>query len=103
MGTDQELAKIWSKIPDDTQVLITHGPAYYCNDLVKHAYGRDPHVGSQSLANRKLELQGTLKAHISGHIHEQHGTIGTNPINVCASVLDDNYRLTYEPIILEII
>ncbi len=103
MKNDLELAKIWDKIPDDTDVLITHGPAYSCNDLVKRAYGHDPHVGSQSLAYRKKELEGTLKCHISGHIHEAYNTTLTNKcINVCASILNERYQVANSPIIIEI-
>ena len=104
MEEEIELSKVWDKIPDDTNVLITHGPAYGCNDLVKGAYGRDPHVGSQSLHYRKLSLQGTLKVHISGHIHEAYSqSIGaTGCINVCASVLNERYQLVNKPITLEI-
>jgi len=89
----------WDKIPDDTQVLITHGPAYGCNDLVKHYRGADPHVGSKSLHYRKLTIQDSLKLHISGHIHEAYGVTGNS---VCASVLDEKYQLVNKPIVMEI-
>ena len=102
MDNDLALAKIWNEIPDDTDVLITHGPAYGSGDLVKRAYGRDPHVGSKSLTKRKQELAGTLKAHISGHIHEGYSINGANPINVCASILDERYQLVNKPITITI-
>jgi len=104
MKEENELQKIWNKIPDDTNVLITHGPSYGgSQDLVKHAYGRDPHVGSQSLHYKKLSLQGTLKAHISGHIHEGYSTTVNNGCtSICASVLNEKYKLTNDPIILEV-
>lgn len=103
MYDESRLKQIWNKIPNDTQVLITHGPAYGCNDRVRRAYGRDPHVGSQSLAARKEALSGTLKAHISGHIHEAAGTvIHETCVNVCASVLNEKYNLINGPTIMEI-
>ena len=103
MEEENELKKIWDKIPDDTNILITHGPAYGCNDIVKHAVGRDEHVGSKYLTKRKLSLQGTLKAHISGHIHESYGVINTDGcINVCPTVLNENYKLVNDPITLEV-
>jgi Icc-related predicted phosphoesterase len=103
MGTDSEIDKVWQTIPDNTNVLITHGPAYECNDKVNNAYGRDPHVGSKSLKYRKLELA-DLKLHISGHIHENGGNIVTigNVTNVCASVLDETYNLTHVPVIISL-
>ena len=96
------LIDIWDKIPDDTNVLITHGPAYGCNDLVNNFYSRDPHVGSQSLSYRKKELK-DLKVHISGHIHEAYGINTTgDTINVCPSILNEKYQLTNKPIIVEV-
>ena len=104
MEDELELASIWDATPDDTQVLITHGPAYGgSQDLVKRAYGRDPHVGSQSLHYRKLALQGTLKVHVCGHIHEGAGISTSNGITtINASVLDENYNLVNSPTTLEI-
>ena len=104
MEDEYDLINRWRLIPYDTNVLITHGPAYGCHDLVKHAYGRDPHVGSKSLTKRKQELLGTLKCHISGHIHENGSKVVTsgNLQNVCASVLDEKYQLVNNPIITEV-
>ncbi|RLI52515.1 MAG: metallophosphoesterase [Candidatus Thorarchaeota archaeon] len=103
MEEEPALSKVWDKIPDDTHILVTHSPAYGCHDLVKRAYGSDPHVGSKSLHYKKLSLQGTLKAHISGHIHEGYGISTTADItNVCASMLNEHYKLVNEPITLEI-
>lgn len=102
MGDELSLDKYWQKIHNDTNVLITHGPAYGCNDHVKCSYGGDPHVGSQSLHYRKKELEGTLKLHISGHIHEAYGISGASPINVCASVLNEHYELVNPPVIVQV-
>lgn len=97
MRDDEGLSEIWEGIPEDTDILITHGPAYKCNDKVVRSYG-DPHVGSQSLANRKLELT-NLILHVSGHIHEAYGMdLGTKVTSVCASVLNEKYKLVNEPI-----
>jgi len=104
MGNEVELTKIWAKIPKDTNVLITHGPAYGTNDKVVNTYGRDPHVGSKSLHHRKLAIQDSLKVHVSGHIHEAYNILDKGVcVNVCASVLDEKYRLVNKPIITEII
>jgi len=98
MEEEVALSKIWAKIPEDTNVLITHGPSYGYGDIVKRAYGRDPHVGSQSLTNRK-KLLPKLKYHISGHIHEAYGITGNN---ICASVLNEKYQLVNEPIQIKV-
>lgn len=101
MENDLELEKRWNKIPEDTNVLITHGPAYRCNDLIANQWGGfDPNVGSKSLRYKKLALQDSLKLHISGHIHEAYGIVITkNVININASILDEKYRLVNEPIV----
>src|SRR5574339_46789 len=33
------IASVWENIPDDTQVLLTHGPAYGILDLVDNTFG----------------------------------------------------------------
>jgi len=102
MEDEIDLVNIWAKIPLDTQVLITHGPAYGCNDLVVNAGGRDPHVGSKSLHHKKLQLT-ELKLHVSGHIHEACGTTeGEWFTSICASVLNERYKLVNEPITVTI-
>ncbi len=102
MSSDDELAKLWERIPLDTNILITHGPAYKCHDKVKNAFGCDPHVGSRSLAKRKKLLR-KLDVHISGHIHEAYGKrVHESVLNVCASLLNDSYQLVNAPIIIEL-
>lgn len=104
MEDEWDLAEIWRMIPDDVNVLITHGPAYGCNDRVINSGKRDPHVGSAALTKRKQELKGTLKAHISGHIHEAYGAyIDEDGVtNICACLLDEKYRFVNAPILLEL-
>jgi Icc-related predicted phosphoesterase len=57
---------VWNRLPDKIDVLITHGPAFGRNDMV-----RMENVGCPALANaisrRKIPL------HICGHIHQGHG------------------------------
>lgn len=61
---------IWEYIPDDVQVLVTHGPASGILDKGKAHYGcpylLDKVVG---LAQKKLKL------HVFGHIHESYGRL----------------------------
>lgn len=55
----------WRAIPDDTNILITHGPAFGMLDNGK---------GCELLAARLLNLP-DLKLHVFGHIHEGAGEI----------------------------
>lgn len=54
-------------IPSDTDVLITHSPAYGILD-----FDDGINYGSEELLARLSALQ--LKAHLFGHIHTQHGS-----------------------------
>lgn len=102
MHSENGLEQIWKNIPNDTHVLVTHGPAYGTLDLVKNSWGRDPHVGSTSLAERKKELT-ELTVHHSGHIHEAYGVIQTGDCtNICASILNEQYKMVNDPIIIEV-
>lgn len=100
-----EIAKIWSRIPDDTHVLITHGPPYGKLDLVEEDFSdRDRHQGCQDLMNRIDNLP-ELRVHIYGHLHLQGG----NQINLKdkifanAAMCDDSkIKLTREPLIIDI-
>ncbi|MBD3612813.1 MAG: metallophosphoesterase [Hydrogenovibrio crunogenus] len=69
---------IWQKIPDDVDVLITHGPKFKTLDLVEK-YDRTQRLGCPSLAERIDQLD-NLKAHLFGHIHEAKGIMTDNGI-----------------------
>ena len=71
---DQEVAKAkWAEIPDDTEVLITHGPPKGIRDKVRYGNGVGTHVGCKQLYNRIVNGLPKLKHHIFGHIHEGYG------------------------------
>lgn len=92
----EELARIWARIPDDTDVLLTHGPPISILDQNMHG----EHCGCQDLFNRTKELN--LKIHAFGHIHHSHGTKeidGTLYVN--ASMLDDYYENSFQPIYID--
>lgn len=68
--TEEDLAKKWALIPDDTDILVTHSPCWGMND------GPHPEVryGSTSLLRRVVDIGVTkLKLHVCGHIHEGYG------------------------------
>lgn len=68
LSRGEPLKQVWSKIPDDTNVLITHGPPY---DILDRCHdGR--RVGCSDLRQRIGQLP-SLKAHLFGHIHESYG------------------------------
>lgn len=101
MKSDEELKSHWNAIPDDTTILITHGPPHGILDILDME--TEPrHCGSITLANRIKEIK-KLKHHIFGHIHESYGQIeidGVSFHNVAA--LNGNYRYQNPPQVIEI-
>jgi len=59
-----EIARHWAKIPDDIQVLITHGPPMGILDKLEDGMA----VGCEELRKRVDQLQ-SLRLHSFGHIH----------------------------------
>lgn len=66
----QALHDRWMQIPDDTDVLITHGPPKGIGDEALMGF-RCQNVGCVDLLHRIEQMR--LKAHIFGHIHEGYG------------------------------
>lgn len=88
----------WDKIPDDTDILITHGPPKNILDRCRDMYDRNStvSVGCPHLLDAiKLKKP---KLHVFGHIHEQHGIISEDGTVFCnASQLTDQYIVGYKP------
>lgn len=99
----EALKQHWDAIPDDTQVLITHGPAYQIKDWVKNRSSPEgENVGCVDLRAR-IEQLVDLRLHVFGHIHDQAGTrtIGKY-IAANAALLNDEYKNAYTPITISV-
>lgn len=98
-STENELENIYSNILPDTNIVITHGPAY--GKLDKVLSGQ--RVGSMALTKRLSELS-NLRLHITGHIHENRGTMIRNGVmTVNASICGIPYTdVIINPITVEI-
>lgn len=84
-----ELAEHWALIPNDIDVLITHGPPY---EILDKVFYDKMHVGCTLLRKKVMEVK--PQVHVFGHIHEAmgvHEENGTTFIN--ASVVDLRYKL----------
>lgn len=68
----EPLKKVWQQIPDNIDVLITHGPPAGVRDTVATPFGEE-RVGCVDLRSRLVELR-KLKAHVFGHVHEGYGS-----------------------------
>ena len=65
--------EVWSKIPEDTDILITHTPP---RNILDHPTGRpDVRLGCSQLLKRVEELP-NIKYHFFGHIHASRGQEG---------------------------
>ena len=93
-----ELAGKWEAIPDNTDLLITHGPAFGTLDTVA---GRPwDNLGCELLAQRIEVIK--PKIHVCGHIHSGYGyefKNGTHFFN--AAVLDEQYEYTQKPMMFD--
>jgi len=90
----EKIKRHWDLIPNDTELLITHGPPMNILDKTFH----NEYVGCQDLWYKILETQ--VKLHVFGHIHEGRGhQYFMDRLFVNASAVDGRYRIvTGEPI-----
>lgn len=97
----KNIAEKWSRIPADLDVLVTHGPPHMILDIAGGDEPMDRHVGCKDLLNAISKAK--PRYHSFGHVHHSYGEKileGTHFIN--ASICDEQYRPTREPIVLEI-
>lgn len=89
-----EIRKVWAKIPQDVDVLITHGPPFGVLDRVKKhkKNGDNEHAGCADLL--EIVERYKPKLHCFGHLHQDGLRVATNGITtfVNGAVLDDDYR-----------
>ena len=94
----EKLKAAWDLIPDDTDILVTHGPPHMFLDTI---IGQYDHLGCKDLNNRVLQVQ--PKVHCFGHVHSSAGETDFNDIKfINASILDESYQYTNKPISLEL-
>lgn len=87
----------WKNIPKDTDILITHGPAFGQLDLTP----RGELVGCEDLIETIREVNPAI--HLFGHIHHSRGIKKSGrTVFVNASICDEAYRPNNKPIVLDI-
>jgi len=95
---------MWDLIPDDTEILVTHGPPFGIQDQVKYSSKAQEgkFAGCEELRNALDRLK-KLKLHVFGHVHEGYGKVIVNGvIHVNAAIMDEEYRPVNKPIRVEI-
>jgi Icc-related predicted phosphoesterase len=87
----------WEEIPNDTDILITHGPSFECLDITP----TNQRVGCELLKIRLDDVK--PKLHVFGHIHGSYGmkyTSDTLSINAC--ICNERYQPINKPIVVEV-
>lgn len=94
-----EIEAHWNKIPDDVDVLITHGPpANIENGLSMVLEGED--VGCEDLYKAIKRIK--PKINCFGHIHEGYGTYDDGEtIFINCSILNRRYNVQNKPVEVE--
>lgn len=92
-----DLEKEWSKIPDNLDILITHGPPQGILDRdERYAYR-----GCDILL--KKVLMAAPKFHLFGHIHSGYGVLkGEKSTFINAALCDDENQIVNRPISIDI-
>ncbi len=90
------IAQKWEKIPQDTDILITHGPLSTILDLTN----RNEIVGCEELYKKVMEIK--PKVHACGHIHHSYGMKEVDGMTfINASSLGEDYLYQNDPITLD--
>lgn len=91
-----DIKRYWDMIPNDVDILVTHGPPLNHGDRVKSG----ERVGCKDLLEAVEDVKPTY--HVFGHIHEDYGqTENEDTIFVNASVLNLRYEMTNAPVEVE--
>ena len=91
------MQEVWDQIPNDVDVLITHGPPHKILDLTVSG----DHAGCEALTDTLARVR--PKLHIFGHIHEAYGEEhrdGIHFVNACTCSL--RYEPTQPPIVVDL-
>jgi len=94
-----KISKHWDRIPENTDVLITHEPPYGTLDK-SHILAK--HRGCQYLTGALLRVQPRL--HIFGHIHGGHGRelAWDRTMMINCAVVNERRILAHDPTVVEL-
>ena len=93
----EEMKGRWDSIPEDTDILITHGPPFGYLDIPG---GQSIRVGCEMLRYRVDEIK--PKIHVFGHIHGSSGYYFNGQTHfINASILNEQYDYTNLPVSFE--
>lgn len=103
-----DIQRHWDMIPDNVNVLISHGPPMGIHDGLPHDFmhpeAGSQHVGCANLTTTIRERLKDLKLAVHGHIHLHSGakTMRDGVLYVNASALDESYDVVTQPIVVNL-
>jgi Icc-related predicted phosphoesterase len=101
MRTEEGLAHRYALIPEDTQIIVSHGPPKCYGDRIFWD-GEYRNVGSEALETRARELP-NLRLLVTGHIHEAFGEYHLGAVKVLnVSHVNEMYQPTNEAVVVEL-
>lgn len=103
MRDEETLAYKFSQIPENVDILISHDAPYGVSDICFQGWSADgQHKGCPELRDAIIEKK--PKWNVKGHLHSTNREIeilGETKVVSC-SILDESYRLIYDPQIIKL-
>ncbi len=97
MYKPEDAERTWARIPEDTHVLVTHGPRFGVLDVTENG----DCVGCPELGKRIFDLR--IPVHCHGHIHEGYGVFNhSSGVHINASICNAEYKPLNAPIVIDI-
>lgn len=103
MYDDETLKEKYNDIPNNTDILITHDCPYGYNDIIlqKVDWANDEHIGNKPLANAILEKQPKIVFNAHLHTTSHYETLINESKCYNVSILDEYYKVTYLPTLID--
>jgi Icc-related predicted phosphoesterase len=96
MSSADDRRRLYARIPEETDVLVTHGPPF---GILDSAPGTESHSGDRELLEAVKRIR--PKLHVFGHIHGANGLYTTDhTMYVNAALLGQSGGLDAKPIVL---
>lgn len=95
IASDRDRAELYSRIPSDADVLVTHGPPY---GILDQAPGSEYHAGCRQLLDAVRRVKPIL--HVFGHVHAGYGTLNTpDTLFVNAALPSAGFEMSNPPLV----
>jgi Icc-related predicted phosphoesterase len=93
----EALDEKWAQIPEDVDILVTHGPPFETLDYVIWSQSS---VGCERMAKHIPRIKPMI--HAFGHIHGAGTSENNYTFSINASVLNEKYDYTFKPTVVEV-